>query len=64
MLREETHIFVRGEAALWLEAFVQPQKAKRHLVLSWRERERGTEWGTKAEIKFAFYARGLPDTIS
>lgn len=39
MLREETHIFVRGEAALWLEAFVQPQKAKRHLVLSWSERE-------------------------
>lgn len=26
--------------------------------------DRETERGTKAEIKFAFYARGLPDTIS
>lgn len=45
MLREETHIFVRGEAALWLEAFVQPQKAKRHLVLLWSERERERQRG-------------------
>lgn len=57
-----THIFVHGEAALWLAAFVQSQRAKRHLVL--RGVAGGVWRGTKAEINSLFIPGAPAGNIS